>query len=201
MIDLSKTITPKSDQLNADDLIAGDRVITIREVRIVRDINQPVAIFYDGDEGKPYKPCKSMRRVLVMLWGPDGQTYIGRSLCLFRDKTVNFGGVEVGGIRISKMSHIPSEQKLSLTVSKSKKSIVTITPLVIKEAVKTDEEIVKDLITRMDAIVEKEALTAALNWSLAKYKDSPEIIREVTAYYKNLMQKFEKMDDEQDIPV
>ena len=201
MIDLSKTITPKSDQLNADDLIAGDRVITIREVRIVRDINQPVAIFYDGDEGKPYKPCKSMRRVLVMLWGPDGQTYIGRSLCLFRDKTVNFGGVEVGGIRISKMSHITSEQKLSLTVSKSKKSIVTITPLVIKETVKTDEEIVKDLITRMDAIVEKEALTAALNWSLAKYKDSPEIIREVTAYYKNLMQKFEKMDDEQDIPV
>jgi hypothetical protein len=69
------------------------------------------------------------------------------------------------------------------------------------KAVKTDEEIVKDITTRMDAIVEKEALTAALNWSLAKYKDSPEIIREVTAYYKNLMQKFEKMDDEQDIPV
>ena len=69
------------------------------------------------------------------------------------------------------------------------------------KAVKTEEEIVKDITTRMDAIVEKEALTTALNWSLAKYKDSPEIIREVTAYYKNLMQKFEKMDDEQDIPV
>lgn len=200
MIDLSKTITPKSDQLNADDLIAGDRVITIREVRILRDINQPVAIFYDGDEGKPYKPCKSMRRVLVMLWGPDGQTYIGRSLCLFRDKTVNFGGVEVGGIRISKMSNIPSEQKLSLTVSKSKKSTVTIAPLAIKEPKKTEGDIVKDIKARMDAIAEKEALTAALNWSLAKYKDSPEIIREVTAYYNTLLQKFEAIDNEQDIP-
>ena len=200
MIDLSKTITPKSDQLNADDLIAGDRVITIREVRIVRDINQPVAIFYDGDEGKPYKPCKSMRRVLVMLWGPDGQTYIGRSLCLFRDKTVNFGGVEVGGIRISKMSNIPSEQKLSLTVSKSKKSTVTIAPLVIKEPKKTEGDIVKDIKARMDAIAEKEALTTALNWSLAKYKESPEIIREVTAYYNALLQKFEAIGNEQDIP-
>jgi hypothetical protein len=64
MLDLSKTIAPRSDQLNADDLIGGPRTITITGVKLVAE-DQPVAISFDNDEGKPWKPCKSMRRVLV----------------------------------------------------------------------------------------------------------------------------------------
>ena len=63
MTDLSKTIDPKSDQLNSDDLIAGP--ITIRITKVSANLSspeQPISIFFEGDNGKPYKPCKSMRR-------------------------------------------------------------------------------------------------------------------------------------------
>ena len=72
-LDISKTIAPKSEQLNADDLIAGPRTITVTSVKLVAE-DQPVAIHFAGDEGKPHKPCKSMRRVLVRAWGADGRS-------------------------------------------------------------------------------------------------------------------------------
>ena len=64
-IDVSKTIAPKSDQLNADDLLGGARTIKITKITKAESPEQPINIFFEGDEGKPYKPCKSMRRVLV----------------------------------------------------------------------------------------------------------------------------------------
>src|SRR5574337_263090 len=103
MIDLRPTIEPKSDQLNADDLIAGPRTIRVRDVKAVKE-DQPILIFFDGDNEKPYKPCKGMRRVLVKAWGADGHKYIGKSMTLFCDPDVTFGGAKVGGIRISHVS-------------------------------------------------------------------------------------------------
>jgi hypothetical protein len=118
--DLSTTITPKSDQLNADDFIgAGPRTITITDVRI-RQGDQPVLVHYDGDNGKPWLPCKSMRRVLVQAWGPDGKAYVGRRVTLYRDPEVRFGSDEVGGIRISHMSDI-KPTSFALTVTKGKR--------------------------------------------------------------------------------
>ena len=52
-IDISKTIAPKSDQLNADDLIAGPKTITVTGIKLVAE-DQPVAIHFEGDDGKPY---------------------------------------------------------------------------------------------------------------------------------------------------
>lgn len=65
MTDLSQTIAPKSDQLNADDLIGGPRTIKVTRVSAMKEPDQPIAIYFEGDNGKPYKPGKSMRRVLV----------------------------------------------------------------------------------------------------------------------------------------
>ena len=67
-MDLSKTIIPKSDQLNADDLIAGSKIIKIRDIKGGSDDAQPVNIYFYGDNNKPFKPCKSVRRILVQLW-------------------------------------------------------------------------------------------------------------------------------------
>ena len=130
MIDLRGTIKPKSDQLNADDLIGGPITIRITGVT-VGEGEQPVAISYEGDGGKPYKPGKSMRRVLVNLWGPDGAVYMGRSLTLYRDEEVVFGGVAVGGIRISHMSHLQRETTMALTATKAKRKPFTVRPLAI----------------------------------------------------------------------
>lgn len=129
MTDLSKTIAPKSDQLNADDLIGGPITINVRDVQGKDDPQQPISIFYDGDNGKPYKPCKSMRRVLVSVWGKDGKAYAGRAMSLYCDPKVKFGGIEVGGIRISHVSHIEKAHTMALTASKSVRKPYTVQPL------------------------------------------------------------------------
>lgn len=130
MIDLRGTIKPKSDQINADDLIGGPVTIRITGVSVAEG-EQPVSISFDGDGGKPFKPGKSMRRVLVNLWGPDGETYVGRSLTIYRDEQVIYGGVEVGGIRISHMSHLQRETTMALTATKAKRKPFTVRPLVV----------------------------------------------------------------------
>lgn len=119
-LDISRTIAPKSEQLNADDLIAGPRTITVTAVKLVAE-DQPVAIHFAGDEGKPYKPCKSMRRVLVRAWGADGAQYVGKSMTLFLDEQVRFGGAAVGGIRISHLSHIEKSITMALTATRATK--------------------------------------------------------------------------------
>lgn len=121
MTDLSTTIAPKSDQLNADDLIAGPRTIRITGVK-QGSAEQPIAIRYEGDDGKPYYPCKSMRRLLVGCWGPKGDAYTGRLLTLYRDPSVKWGGIEIGGIRISHMSDIDSDVTMALTETRGKRS-------------------------------------------------------------------------------
>lgn len=128
MTDLTNTIIAKSDQLNADDLIGRSITIEITSVK-AGAAEQPIAISYKGDNGKPYFPCKSMRRVLVHNWGPDGQKYVGRFLTLYRDPKVKFGGIEVGGIRISHMSDIAQEVTMALTASKANKKPFTVLPL------------------------------------------------------------------------
>ncbi len=133
MNDMSTTIVPKSDQLNADDLLAGPRTITIRDVKIAPGTEQPVGVFFNGDEGKPYLPCKSMRRVMVAIWGPDASVYSGRAMTLYRDPKVTWGGMEVGGIRISHMSHIEEKTVVVLTASSKTRKPFTVAPLVIQE--------------------------------------------------------------------
>lgn len=129
MNDMSSVIVPKSDQINADDLIPGPRTITIREVQIRGGQEQPVSIYFDGSD-KAFRPCKSMSRVLVAAWGPDAKVYVGRSLTLFRDPTVKWAGMEVGGIRISHMSHIDGKLTLALTATKGSRKPFVVMPLV-----------------------------------------------------------------------
>jgi hypothetical protein len=123
---LRDTIVPKSDQLNADDLIAGP--ITVKVTKVRRgDKEQPLAIEIEGR--MPYKPCKSMRRVLILAWGDDGRVWVGRSMTLYRDDEVKFGGVKVGGIRISHLSHIDRPMELALTVTKGSRKPYKVLPL------------------------------------------------------------------------
>ena len=162
MVDMTKTIIAKSDQLNADDLIGRSLTIRVTGVSLLVG-EQPVGISYEGDEGKPYKPCKSMRRVLVGAWGSDGNAYVGRSMMLYRDDKVLFGGAEVGGIRISHMSDIEKAITMSLTATKKSKKPFTVQPLATSEApaastaARTPEQI------RAAASEKAAAIIAAIN--------------------------------------
>ena len=129
MNDMTHAIVPKSDQLNSDDLIAGPITIRISGVKIKPGTEQPVAISFEGDNGKPWKPCKSMSRVMVAAWGPDAGKYAGRSLTLYRDPAVKWAGMEVGGIRISHMTDIATPLVMALTATKGSRKPFTVQPL------------------------------------------------------------------------
>jgi hypothetical protein len=119
--DLRDTIIPKSDQLNAEQLLGGPITITVTDVKRGGGEEQPVVIHYEGEGGRPYKPCKSMRKVLVFAWGSDGREWIGRSMTIFNRPDVKFGGEEVGGIRISHLSHIKADIAIALTSTRGRK--------------------------------------------------------------------------------
>jgi len=158
MSDLRSTVVPKSDQLNADSLIGG-KTLTIKVTKVLLELGeQPVIINYEGDEGKPYKPGKSMRRVLIHVWGADGNNFVGKSMTLYCDEKVTFGGTAVGGIRISHMSHIDKPITMALTATRANKKPFTVKPLVVAaEPVKQTEpvepkitkEIANDLLALM----------------------------------------------------
>lgn len=131
---LRATIIPKSDQLNAQELIGGPITIKITNVVLTESPDQPVIIHYEGENGRPWKPCKSMRVVLIFAWGDDGTKWIGRHVTLFNDPEVKWAGVKAGGIRISHMSHIDRNIEVSLTVTRGKKAPFVIKELVIHDA-------------------------------------------------------------------
>ena len=156
-IDISKTIAPKSDQLNADDLIAGPKTITVTGIKLVAE-DQPVAIHFEGDDGKPYKPCKSMRRVLIKAWGPNGAAYVGRSMTLFLDEQVRFGGAAVGGIRISHLTAIDKPLSMALTATRGTKKAYTVQPLAVQQA---DKSALKAVLDQIATSTGKEGLAKA----------------------------------------
>lgn len=141
-LDMSSSIVPKSDQINADDLISGPRTVTITRVSRCSEAEQPIAVNFDGDNGKPYKPCKSMRRLMVYAWGVDATAYAGRSMTLYRDPAVTWGGMAVGGIRISHMSHIERDMTVALTESKAKRKPFIVRRLVPSETAPGEKGVV-----------------------------------------------------------
>ena len=128
---LRDTIAPKSDRVNADDFMAGPETVTITAVKR-GDADTPVAVHIEGR--KPYYPCKSMRRVLISAWGDNGADWAGKSMTLFTDPSVKFGGVAVGGIRISHLSHIERDLALSLTATRGKRTPYTVRKLAVAQA-------------------------------------------------------------------
>ena len=129
-MDLSKTILSDSSQLNADDLMSGSQTFTIEKVAESEstDKKQPVDVHLK-EHPVPWRPCLTMRRLLVAMWGPDGAKYAGRRLTLFRDPDVQFGNAKVGGIRILQASDIDNAFSTSLTTTRGRKSPFTVQPL------------------------------------------------------------------------
>lgn len=127
-MDLTETIAPKSDQLNAEDLLTGPRTFTVEKVT-KGSAEQPVDIHLVEFPGRPFRPSKTVRRILVNAWGPDANAYTGRRMTLYRDPAVKFGGMDVGGIRVSHLSHIDKPLSVALTVTRGKRQAYKVLPL------------------------------------------------------------------------
>lgn len=139
--DLSSTIIAKSDQLNADDLMEPI-TITVTRVDKVKSKDQPVLIHSEGRQ--PFKPCLTMRRMLIAAWGKYKDEWIGRSMVVYCDPEVMWAGKEQGGIRISHVSNIDQPVSKMLAVTRGRKKMFTFLPLVARymemEHSKADQE-------------------------------------------------------------
>ena len=127
-MDMTSSIAPKSDQLNADDLMAGPVTVTISEVTKGSD-EQPVNVNLAEFPGRAYRPSKSMRRIMVSAWGAQSAAYSGRRLTLYRNPDITFGREKTGGIEISHMSDIDKPLTVALTATRGKRKNFTVQPL------------------------------------------------------------------------
>jgi hypothetical protein len=126
-LDMTESLAPKSDQLDAVDLLSGPRTFTIEQV----SKGNPEQPFNFHLEGFPrvWRPGKSMRRVIVAAWGGKTSAYVGQRVTLYCDPAVQFGGDTVGGTRISHMSGIDKPLKVPLLIKRGKSAMFTVQPL------------------------------------------------------------------------
>jgi hypothetical protein len=106
MADISNTLAAKSNQLNAVDL-PRPRVFCILGVSVNNTADQPVDVRLDGWP-HPWKPCKTVRRILAAAWGTESSEWLGRSVELYCDPDVLWAGERAGGIRVAALSDIPT---------------------------------------------------------------------------------------------
>ncbi len=126
-MDLTNSLAPRSDQINADDLVAGPQTFTIREV-VGGKAEQPFD-FLLVETDRAFRPAVTMRRLIAAAWGTNGDAYVGRRLTVYRDPTIRFGKDVVGGIRISHMSHIDKPVSVKLQVTRGKRETFAVDPL------------------------------------------------------------------------
>ncbi|GAW36981.1 hypothetical protein RA2_04056 [Roseovarius sp. A-2] len=129
-IDITKTMVGKTDQLNAYDLLSGPRTIRIRDVKLdEKNPQQPLWLYFDGDDGKPWKPALTVRRILGLVWGLDASKWIGLHCTIWCDPKVRFGGADVGGIRVLEMEGLTQPRTLNLATARNARGNFTVKPL------------------------------------------------------------------------
>lgn len=127
-MNIADTLSPKSDQMDYEDFLSGPKTFTVTEVRKGPSAEQPVEILVKEFD-RPWRPAKTVRRILVACWGPDASAYVGRTMTLYGDPTVRFGGAAVGGIRLSHVSHIDAPVTVTAMITRGKRAPFTVNPL------------------------------------------------------------------------
>ncbi len=184
---MKKFIEPKSDQLNADDLIGSNRIIKITRVIVTDAEKQACSVFFEGDNGKPWKPCKTMGRVMVAAWGEDPKNFVGKHVELWRDSEVIFGGNKQGGIRIVGLSDIDSDFEISLTISRGFRKPVKIKKLTPPAGVAD----IKSALAVAGVLAAEQGVAAFTVWG---YALTPEQKESVKPYLSGWMKKAKESD-------
>lgn len=173
---LLKAMAPKSDQLNADDLVSSPKNITITGVKVSLSGEQRIHVHYQNDDGKPWKPSKGMARIVAQLFGDDPDRWTGQSLTLYRNPDVKYAGEAVGGIWISHATGLEKPQKMMITVAKSKRVPHTVYPFVQQQpaATQVDHDLMlKNIAQSLKNAAQKGSAALAAYWNT------------VTADYRN----------------
>lgn len=127
-MDITNALAPKSDQLDAVDLLGSPpRVFTITDVS-EGNAEQPVQIKL-AEFPRVWRPSKGMLRVLAGCWGKDTKAWHGRQVELYCDLDVTFGPNKVGGIRISRLSHIEKRTSVPMILKRGQGGSWNVEPL------------------------------------------------------------------------
>lgn len=126
-------IAAKTDQISADDLKEGPIIARIERVtesdgQADRE-KQPHQVYLSGQR-LPWRPCLTMRRLLVEMWGRQSvnKNWAGHTIKLVRDPTVHFGGEQTGGIRLVG-ADIDKRFSCLLPVSRGKRKTFVVEPI------------------------------------------------------------------------
>jgi hypothetical protein len=138
-VDITETLAPTSDQLDAIELVSGPRTFTVTDVS-KGSVEQPVQVSL-AEFPRVWRPSKGMRRVLAAGWGADASKWAGRRVTLYFDPNVSFGKERTGGTRIAAMSHIDKPLNIPLLVTRGKSAIFTVQPLPDVAPVPTPDDI------------------------------------------------------------
>jgi hypothetical protein len=123
------TIEKKTDQLNYEDFLGGiTRIVTIAGVTAgTKEQQYDIAI---EDDTRVWRPAVTVLKLLVAAWTDEAKLWTGRRAELYGDPDIMFGRDKVGGIRVSRLSHIDAPLAVSLTETRGRKKTHTIQPLV-----------------------------------------------------------------------
>lgn len=131
-MDITPALAPKSDQLDAADLIGSPpRIFTITEVSEntaeLAD-QQPVNIRL-AEFPRWWRPSKGMLRVLADNWGKETGVWVGRRVELYGEPEVYFGKEKRGGTRIKRLSNIPKSKTTLVNPRGGRNAYWTVDPL------------------------------------------------------------------------
>jgi len=130
-----------------------------------------------------------MIRVMRALWGDTAAAWVGNSVTVYNDPEVKYGGVKVGGIRISHATGIQKDVVLALTATKGQRKPYQVKPLVVAPVV--DDSAVKlaaatkraeQIIREIDACTTQELVLAVLD------REAP-VMNKYAEHYKDLSKK------------
>lgn len=180
-VDIRAATKPKSDQLNYETFLTGPQTFTVSKVT-PGDRDHPVFIHMNECPATPYKPSKGMLKCIAQPdgWGDKSSQWVGRSITLYGDPTVIYGGVEVGGIKVATLSDINGDYETLISARRGVRKPHLIKKIVIQ--MYDDQKFVANLPAWLKLIADGKATTDQI---IARVEQSGALTEEQKNAIKN----------------
>ena len=180
-VDIRAATKPKSDQLNYETFLTGPQTFTVSKVT-PGDRDHPVFIHMNECQATPYKPSKGMLKCIAQPdgWGDKSSQWVGRSITLYGDPTVIYGGVEVGGIKVAALSDINGDYETLISARRGVRKPHLIKKIVIQ--MYDDQKFVANLPAWLKLIADGKATTDQI---IARVEQSGALTEEQKNAIKN----------------